>query len=747
MKTPTTVSRRNFIRTGGAVIVSFAFDAMLPKWTFAQGAAPGTGPGKTVDPRQVDSFLAFHGDGSLTIYTSKVDVGTGLRMAMSQMAAEELGIRVDRVVVIEGDTALVPNHGGTGGSTGVPRGAVDVRQAAATARQAILKLASEKLNQPASELTLADGMVRASSSGTGISIGSLIGDKRLSLEVDPKAPLKNPSQYTVVGKPILRPDVPAKCTGHHVYVQDFVVPGMLHARVIRPTGLGAKLVSVDESSIRSIPDVRVIRADSFLAVVSGDEWAAVRAARELKATWSEWQGLPGSEELDRHVRQSALDHVEPVVSRGDAAAAFPSAAKQLSATYTWPCQSHASLGPSCAVADAREGGATIWTASQGTHGLRTNLAKIFEIPEEKLRVIYLDGSGSYGGNGNDDAAADALLLSLKLGKPVRVQWMRQAELGWDPKGPPQVLDVRAGLDAQGRIAAWETQMWIPVTVPGNRPLLAADAASISQTHGQGAGQISQNGDPPYATSNLSVVVHWLKETPLRPSNLRAPGKIANVFAVEGFTDELAVEARIDSVEFRLRGLTDPRAIDVLKRAAEMIGWQSRPSPNPAPVRDGLLFGRGVAYARYKQAENYVGIAMEVTVDPASGRVGVLRVSCAHDCGLIINPDGLRNQVEGCIVQTLSRALHEEVKFDRSRVTSVDWATYPILTFPEVPHIEVALLDRPTLPPIGAGEAATAPVAAALANAIFDATGVRLRSVPFRAERLKQGLSSSFLRVV
>ena len=649
------VSRRDFLRTGGAVVVSFTLNAARPKWAMAQGLAAGAERSKPVDPREVDSFLAFHADGSVTLYTSKVDVGTGLRVAMSQMAAEELGIPVERITVLEGDTALTPNQGGTGGSSGIPVGGVGVRQAAATARQAILNLAAEQLKRPAAELTLADGVVRAAAGGQGISLGTLIGGKRLALQVDPKAPLKDTSRYTIVGKPILRPDVPGKCTGQHVYVQDFTVPGMLHGRVIRPPAIGAKLVSVDETSIRNIPDVRVIRMENFLAVVAKDEWAAVRAASELKAAWTEWQGLPGSEDLARHVREGAVDRDEALVSRGDPTAALPAAAKRFSATYMWPCQSHASLGPSCAIADVRADGTTIWTASQGTYGMRANFAKVFGIPEDKLRVVYLDGSGSYGGNGNDDAAADALLLSGKLERPVRVQWMRQDEHGWDPKGPPQLLDLRGGIDAEGRIVAWETEMWLPTTVPGNRPLLAADAAAIPQAHGQGAGAISQNGDPPYAASNVRVVVHWLQETPLRPSNLRAPGKIANVFAVEGFTDEMAAEAGIDPVEFRLRGLTDQRAIDVLKRAAEMIGWQSRPSPNPRRAQGDLLVGRGVGLVHYKQAENYVAVATEVAVDPPNGRINVRRVTCAHDCGLVINPDGLRNQIEGCIVQTLSRA--------------------------------------------------------------------------------------------
>ena len=732
------ISRRDLLRTGGAVVVSFA----LGRRVLAQN--PDGDLGKPLDTHEVDSFLAVHADGSVTLYTSHVDVGVGLRIAMRQMAAEELGIRVDRILMVEGDTALTPDHGGTGGSTGIPRGAVDVRQAAATARQAFLKLGAEQLKRPTADLTIVDGQVRPLAGGEGIDIGKLIGGRRLALKVDPKAPLQDPTRYSLVGKPLLRPDVPEKCTGKHVYVQDHSIPGMLHGRVIRPPAIGAKLQSVDESSIRGIPDVRVVRIENFLGVVAPDEWAAVRAARELKATWSDWQGLPGNDGLERFIRDGAVDKDQDLVSRGDPAAALSTAAKQFSSTYEWPLQSHASLGPSCAVADVRADGATVWSSTQGTHGLRANLSKIFSIPQDKLRVIYLDGSGSYGGNGNDDAAADAVLLSKAVGKPVRVQWMRHDEHGWDPKGPAQLLDLRGGIDSDGRIVAWETQMWLPTTTPGNRPILGVDAAGLAQAHGQGAGQISQNGDPPYATPNVRVTVHWTKDTPLRISNLRAPGKIANSFAVESFTDELASAAGIDPVAFRLRGLTDPRAIEVIKRAADMIGWQARPSPSPGmtTAQGNLLSGRGFSYVRYKQAENYIAMAMEVTVDRTSGKINVHRVTCAHDCGLVINPDSLRNQIEGSIVQTLSRALHEEVKFDRSRVTSVDWASYPILTFPEMPAIEVALIDRPTLPPLGAGEASTAPVAAALGNAVFDATGLRLRAVPFTPARVKAGLMRS-----
>jgi nicotinate dehydrogenase subunit B len=477
--------------------------------------------------------------------------------------------------------------------------------------------------------------------------------------------------------------------------------------------------------------------------VAKDEWAAVRAATALKAAWSAWAGLPGHQGLDRYSRSAVLDHDQDIVTRGDAKAAARGPSKTFSATYFWPFQSHASLGPSCAVADVRaDGTATIWCASQGTHGLRANLAKVFSLSQDKLRVVFLDGSGSYGTNGTDHVAADALLLSKTVGQPVRVQWMRHDEHGWDPKGPQQLLDLRAALDDTGRIVSWETEMWVPNAAPGARALLAAEGAKIPQEHGTGSGAITQNGDPPYAVENIKVVAHLIKDTPLQLSNLRAPGKIANVFAVEGFTDELAAAAGVDAVEFRLKRLSDPRGIDVITRTAASFKWDTRPSPNPRARQGNVRVGRGIAYMRYKQMENYVAMAMEVAVDAATGQIQVRRVTCAHDCGLIVNPDGLRNQVEGCIVQTLSRALHEEVTFDRSHVTSVDWLSYPILRFTEAPAVEVILLDRPNEPLVGAGEAATAPVAAALANAFFDATGVRLRTAPFTPVRVKAALSNA-----
>jgi CO/xanthine dehydrogenase Mo-binding subunit len=393
------------------------------------------------------------------------------------------------------------------------------------------------------------------------------------------------------------------------------------------------------------------------------------------------------------------------------------------------------------VADVRADGATIWTASQSTHKYRPHFATFLDLPPEKVRLVYLDGAGCYGMNGHEDAAADAAILSRAVGRPVRVQWMREDEHGWDPKGPPQLLDLRASLDGNGRIAAWQAEMWIPQATKGlpNIPLLSPTAAGLQQPQGLATGLITQDADPAYAVPNVRVVAHWLKDTPLRPSHIRAPGKIGNTFAVEGFVDELAAAGGADPLAFRLAGLDDPRGIEVLKRVAARMNWEPRPAGSRASA-GALAQGRGIAYTHYKHAENYVAIGMEVTVDRGSGVVRVQRVICAHDCGLVINSDALKNQVEGGIVQTLSRALYEEVVFDKDRVTSTDWASYPILKFPDLPEVVVDLVDRPELPPLGGGEAATAPVGAALANAIFDATGARLRQAPMTPERIKEAMT-------
>jgi CO/xanthine dehydrogenase Mo-binding subunit len=720
------LSRRTLLEGGGVMVIAAA--AMSHRLVPAAAQAV---PQRPLDPNRVDTFFVIHQDGSVTLFTGKVDLGTGLRIAIPQMAAEELGIGVDRIRLVEGDTSLTPNQGPTGGSSGVARGGIQIRQAAATAREALIRMGATALGLPASDLEAVNGEVRPKSGGKGIGFGVLIGDKRFSVELNPNAPLKDPNTYTIVAQSLPRPDVPDKATGRHVYVHDLIVPGMVHGRVRRPPAVDATLATVDESSLAAIPGARVVRIRDFLGVVAPDEWDAVRALRALKADWVVAPRLVGHDQVRGWMQTGPFIGDEVLTRRGDAGALIADATNWHSASFYWPVQTHGSIGPSCAVADVSAGNATIWTASQATHRFRPTFAKFLGMTEERVRLIYVDGAGCYGMNGHDDAAADAALLSQAVGMPVRVQWMREDEHGWDPKGPPQLLALQATLGS-GYVTAWRTEMWLPKATANlpNVPLLGPQAAGIAQVPGLSTGLISQNAGPPYAVPNVEVLVHWMKDAPLRPSKIRAPGKIANSFAVESFMDELAAASGRDCVEFRLQGLADPRGIEVLKRAAALLGWQPRPSPGPGSR------GRGIAYVHYKDNETYVATAMEVEVDRASGEIRVARVACAHNCGLVINPDATRAQIEGNILQTLSRTLHEEVTFDHERVTSLDWSSYPILTFREVPEILIDLVERRSEPPLGVGEAAATPVAAALANAVFDAIGIRIRTVPFTPERVR-----------
>jgi nicotinate dehydrogenase subunit B len=511
---------RRAVLAGGALTVSFVLAGARTK-VLAQGAAAEP---RSLDPKELDSFLAVNGDGTVTLYAGKVDLGQGLRIALRQIVGEELGIGVDLIKLVEGDTALTPDQGRTSGSNGIQRGGMQIRQAAATARAALVDLAAQRLNMKADDLVADGGKVRPKGGGAGVRFADLIGGRNFNLKLDPRAPLKVPATYTLVGKPLARPDVPAKCTGNFVYMQDFSVPGMLHARVIRPPAIGATLVSVDESSINDLPGAKAVRVKDFLAVVADDEWTAIRAARMLRAQWSEWTGLPEQDKLVATLRTDPGITDEVLITRGQPGASGRDGAKTLTASYFWPMQSHGSIGPSCAVADVNAERAIVWTASQGTHGNQNTFARFLGLPRDKVRLIYLDGAGCYGMNGHEDAAADAAILSRAVGRPVRVQWSREDELGFDPKGPPQLLDLTGTVGPDGRILAWRTEMWLPRTTQGlpDIPLLAPAAAGLDDVRGLQPGLISQNADPPYAAESMQVLAHWLKDTPLRPAPIRSP---------------------------------------------------------------------------------------------------------------------------------------------------------------------------------------------------------------------------------
>ncbi len=723
-------TRRDVLKTGGALLVTFTLADKVPP-ALAQGGARQ----KTVASDEVDGFLSIDADGQVTVYSGKVDLGTGLRTALTQIAAEELDMPLDRVHLIQGDTALTPDQGPTWASTSIQIGGMRIRQAAATARKALVEMAAERLGVPPNELRIENGTIEGS--GKSVSYAELIGGRTFSLKVNNDAPVKAPGTHMIVGKSVPRLDIPAKATGRFNYMHDFRVAGMLHGRVIRPLAIGASLESVDEAPVSGVPGlVKVVRDGNFLGVVATTEWGAIQAARKLKATWSKWEGLPEREHLWEHVRATKINSDEVISNVGNSAKALGGAPKRIAATYDFAIHTHGSIGPSCAVVEINDGRITCWSASQATHRLRRQLAAMMDVPLDDVHCLYIEGSGCYGRNGHEDAAGDAALLSRAVGgRPVRVQWMRADEHGWDPKGPPTLVDLRAGVDDEEKVVAWESEFFVPED--GLRPvaLIAATLAGLPTVTTPepyrflNPNYLTTNSAIPYTFPSIKTVAHLLAETPFRWSWIRSPGRMQNTFANECFVDELAAAVGADPLDFRFSYLHDPRGAELLVRLAALAKWEKRPSPRKAPQSD-VVAGRGISYFRDFLSSTYVGAVAEIEVDRRNGEIRVRQFFVTHDCGQIINPDGVMNQIEGNVIQTVSRTLKEELLFDRSAVTSLHWATYPILTFPEVPEIIIELVDRLTEKPSGAGEAAAVVVPSAISNAVFDAIGVRLRSVPF-----------------
>ncbi len=734
-------SRRDLLKGGGALIVSFS----LAGRTDSALAEAATAP-RSLLISQVDAFLAIDARGRVTLYSGKVDMGTGVRTALAQICAEELDVPFRSVTVVEGDTALTPDQGKTWGSLTIQLGGVQIRNAAATARAALLEQAAKRLDAKPENLRVANGVVVAGN--RRVSYGQLIGGRRFELTLDHTKPakFKDAKDYTIVGKSVPRVDIPAKVSARFTYITDFRVRGMLHGRVVRPPSIGGKLESVDEGSIKHIPDVvRVVREGNFLGVVARSEWGAIKAARELKASWSKWEGLPEQARLYEYVRASKVFRDETTGNVGDTGKAMGAEGVQkLAATYDFAIHTHGSQGPSCAVAEFRDGKLTSWSASQATHDLRKQLAEMFAMSVDNVRCIYFEGSGCYGRNGHEDAAADAAMLAKAVGRPVRVQWSRADEHGWDPKGPPTLIDLRAALDGAGTITAWESEFFIPQQTDKSFmvPLIPATLAGLPAKPDIAPGNIFQNSNIPYKFANIKAVCHRLETTPFRPSWIRTPGRMQNTYANECFVDEIAAAAKADPIDFRLKYLdpADKRGIETLNRVAALAKWQKRPSPQ-RDATGNVLRGRGVSYVKYELVRTYVAVVAEVEVDRTAGTIKVPKVYVAHDCGQIINPDGLRNQIDGNVIQMVSRTLIEELKFDRSHVTSLDWESYPVIAFPDVPEIVIDLIDRPAERPWGAGEPAAAVIPSAISNAVFDATGIRLRSVPYTPEKVKAAMRS------
>ncbi|GJG97866.1 molybdopterin cofactor-binding domain-containing protein [Cupriavidus pauculus] len=743
------MDRRTFLKGSGGLLVSFTLpnraSTALAQSVTAVDAAGQTVTKASTAKGEVDAWLAIGPDGRVTVYSGKVDLGTGARTALAQMVAEELDVSFRQVDMIMGDTLLTLDQGQTAGSLTIQDGGATLRRAAACARRAMVGKAAAQWSVDADSLITADGVIATAGGDRRIGYGELVAGKPLQVALDPKVPLKPPAQHKVVGKNVKRVDIPGKVTGQFTFMQDFRLPGMLHARVIRPAGPGAKLVSVDETSIRALPGVRIVRKQDFLAVLSPSEWGAIKAARLLKVEWNDPTHFPDQANLYAYWRRLPVSNVETAASRGDAAAALASAAQRLEATYEFPPHTHGSIGPACAVADFRDGQCTIWSAAQSTHSLQGEIALTLGLDKAKVRLIYLDGAGCYGRNGHEDCSADAALVSQLAGAPVRVQWMRADEHGWDPKSPPTAIDLKGGLDAQKRPVAWQSEFFV-ATQKGSIaefPLLATVTSGI-QRPAYVTGNISKNADVLYTLPNVSTKVYRLTDSAFRTAHLRSPGRLQNAFANEAFFDELAMAAGADPLQWRLDYLPDPRARAVLEDVAKLSGWDARAARairRKGDPRD-VVRGRGLAFVRYDNDRTYVATVLEVAVNRKDGHVRVTDVWCSHDCGQIINPDGTRNQIEGGIVQTVSRVMMEELHFDTHRVTSVDWASYPILRFPDVPNIHISLIDRPEATPWGAGEMAPATIPGAISNAVFAAVGVRLRSVPFLPEKVLAGLKGA-----
>jgi len=741
-------SRREFLKTGGALIVSFTL-GVKPGAVSAQEEKPKLPAGFRKSPL-LDSWIRINTDGTVRIFTGKVEYGQGIKTALAQIGAEELDVAIARVTMVTADTGATPDEGGTVGSNSVEQSGANIRQAAADARLILMEQAAAKLGVAVDQLDVADGTISVKGGGPSVTYWTLIGDDILHRDADGRGKPKHADSYTVVGTSVPRLDVPAKLLGGAAFLQDIRLPRMLHGRVVRPPGYGAVLIEADVAAARKQPGVvSVVRDGSFLAVIAEREEQAIRAMERLKASakWREPAKLPTPDKVYEFLTASKTvdslivdgvptDQPIPPLLSADGATV-------VQASYTKPYIMHGSLGPSAALAQLSDGKLTVWTHSQTIFPLRETIAMVLKMKRDDVRCIHAEGAGCYGHNAADDAALDAALLARAMpGRPVRVQWMRDDEHRWEPYGSAMVLKMQASIDSSGRVAAWNSDLWS--TSHGTRPsgkgpdTELAPAWFLAEGHKQAPARIGEgrhaeyyrNADPLYAFANRRVVSHFVRDMPLRVSATRALGAYANVFAIESFMDECAHAAQVDPVEFRLRHLDDERAREVLRTAAQKAGWV----PGPAVRGDGT--GRGIAFAQYKNEKCYVALAVDLDVNRTTGAIQLRRVVIAGDAGQVINPDGLANQLEGGFLQSAGWTLKEEVKFNGTRITSVDWRTYPILGFDEVPEIETVLINRPGKKALGSGEAAQGPAPAAIANAIYHATGVRLRATPFRPERVK-----------
>ncbi len=768
MTTRGPLDRRAFLKASGALVVSFG----------ALGAAAmqeRTGPGpfdtheSHIDPGRLESWIAVGSDGRVTAYTGKAELGQGMLTVQTQLIAEELCLPMDRVTLIQCDTDRCPDQGTTSGSRSTPTNFNhrNLALAGATARETLLHLASEQLDVPVAQLTADDGVISVTGRPTTrVTYGELVTGRAMDVPLDPAAKRKPASAWTVLGKAVMRVDMKEMATGRHEYVHSVHVPGMLYGAVVRPPSVGATLVRVDRSTVASLAGVvQVVVQKDFVGVVAEKPWQAMQAASTLPVVWATGPALPPQRELEAFLRKQPSRDAY-VVNSGDVDATLARAASVVEATYRHPYQMHGSLGASCAVADVQGDKVTIWSPTQSVYPTRSTVAMLLGLPVENVHVIFKRGAGCYGLNGADTVSYDAAVLSQAVGKPVKVQLTRKDEMAWENFGYPYVIDQRVGLASDGTIVAWDYEAWFAAhgsrpgyDTPGNvitgtllgfqpRPFRPGPpSAPRSFRNGSNAapsyvrGRVGGRNGGAGVVASERVLTHGI-DSPFFTGPLRSPSRLQNTFAHESLLDEVAAHVHADPVAYRLKHLEDERLKAVVEAVAKAAKWTPRPSPRPGLARTGVAHGRGMSCVAYEGDNGYVAMVAEVEVDQAIGRIAPRRFIVAQECGPVSNPDGMRNQIEGGALQGMSRALGEEVTWDEHRITSIDWRTYHSLTFGfEMPTIESVLLHRTDVAATGAGETAITVVAAALGNAVFDATGARLRQVPFTAERVKAALAA------
>jgi CO/xanthine dehydrogenase Mo-binding subunit len=769
-------SRRDFFKLAGGLVVGFSIAGEAKKLA---GQSP-INPTGLVNAAQVDSWVAVGADESVTVYSGKCEFGQGFSTVQIQLAAEELSVPLSNVRLVFCDTGFTPDQGTTSGSQShiAEFGPGGLRQALDTARDAMLQLAGQWFDTTPDQVFVVNGIVKMKADPTQqITYGQLLQGQRFNLILNSNAVPKDPSTYTVLGTSVPRIDVPAKATGQFTYAHNVRVPGMLHGRVVRPPAVGAKVVSVDKTSVASLPGkVQVVVKNDFVGVVADTQWNAIQAAAALNVTWSNGDTLPDQSTLySWMVQQPSADSF--TVNTGDVAQNLASAKQTFSAQYTHPYQMHGGIGPSVAVADVRGGSgananAKIWCHTQGVYPQRDSVSLVLGIPNSNVRVIFVEGSGCYGLNGSDSVAYDAAIMSQAVGKPVRVQYSRADEMAaGESFGPAYVIKLQAGVDANGQMTAWSYEGWSltkgnrpNATTPGNiisgalagfptPPVVPTTTPTVPRTFSNNGNTVCNyvtglvTGNPAGGTGTVasqSVLNHSVA-SPFFTGPLRSPARLQNTFANECFMDELAAALKQDPIQFRLRHLSDPRLIAVVKAAASAANWVTRPSAKPATLPAGPVSGRGMSCVLYEGNNGYSAVVAEVTVDTTTGQVIVTKLTTAIESGPISNPDGMTNQTEGGVMQGMSRALFEEMQWDSSSgsIVSSSWRRYPVYQWGDpIPVLKTVLLNNPKVSPTGAGECAITLSASAIGNAIFDATGARMRTLPFTPANVLAALQGS-----